>query len=111
MLLSDAVRHMDQAIQMLSNQYDEILVMLTNQHKTIRDLAKRVENVEQAGMESQVKQLKADSNEFEWRSRAYNLEIHGITQTEGENLIAHVYDFFKKTKRARVLRHGCYRLT
>lgn len=68
---------------------------LTNQDKTIKDLANHVETVEHAGMESQVKQLKADINELEWRNRQCNLEIHAINPTEGENLLVHVMAFPK----------------
>lgn len=68
---------------MMSAKYDEVL-----QHDTdIKDLKKRVTNIENREREVNVQHIAQDLNALEWQTRKTNLEIHEIPVSEHENLL------------------------
>ncbi|KAH7964018.1 hypothetical protein HPB51_027747 [Rhipicephalus microplus] len=76
----------------MSDKYDEMLTRLAAQEKDTKEIRKRLERLEQdtCASDDASKKLEADLNELEWRSRKFNLEIHGVSVYEGENLLAKV---------------------
>ncbi|KAG0411941.1 hypothetical protein HPB47_010915 [Ixodes persulcatus] len=72
---------------MISDQYDDILHRLNEQENDIKDLKKRVDKIERADAANEVRELRSELNELEWRSRQKNIEIHGVLETEGEDLL------------------------
>lgn len=85
--LKGTVEGIEQSVQMMSEQYDEIMKQLACQNADIKNLKARVERIEEAKYEDEISQLKDEMNELEWRSRRLNLEFHGIPQTNNENLL------------------------
>lgn len=88
--LKETVNGIEQAIQMLSDKYDGVISRMTQQEMDLKELKKRVERVEQDEAKAEIRQLKDQINELEWRSRRQNLELHGIPTTEKENMMEKV---------------------
>lgn len=57
----DGIRHL---VQMMSDQYDEILTQLTSQNVFIKDLQTRVEKVESSKYQDEISQLKDEINKL-----------------------------------------------
>lgn len=90
--LRETVPNIERSIQLMSDKYDEMLTRLAAQEKDTKEIRKRLERLEQdtCASDDASKKLEADLNELEWRSRKFNLEIHGVSVSEGENLLAKV---------------------
>ncbi|KAH9365021.1 hypothetical protein HPB48_006776 [Haemaphysalis longicornis] len=86
--LRETVESIDDAIQYLSEQYDEILRKTEQNEHDVKDLKRRLEKVEMRDRE--VAELQAEVDNLEWRSRRLNLEFHGIEETEDENLLEEI---------------------
>lgn len=86
--LRETVESIDDAIQYLSEQYDEILRKTEQNERDVKDLKRRLEKVEMRDRE--VAELQAEVDNLEWRSRRLNLEFHGIQKTEDENLLEEI---------------------
>lgn len=87
LLLKETVQGIEHTVQMISDQYDDILHRLNEQENDIKDLKKRVDKIERADAANEVRELRSELNELEWRSRRKNIEIHGVLETEGEDLL------------------------
>lgn len=76
----------------MSDKYDEMLARLAAQEKDTKEIRKRLEHLEQSSHASgdATKKLEADLNELEWRNRRFNLEIHGVSAADNENLLEKV---------------------
>lgn len=83
MTLKETVESIEKSQQLISSQYDGIMKQVAQQEEKITDLHKRLERMEKQELQSSV-------HELEWRSRKLNLEIHGIAQTEKENLLCKI---------------------
>lgn len=94
--LKTAVESIEHSVQMLSDQYDEVLKCLNVRGNDINGLKKRVDQIERVGTEHEVQELKSQLNNLEWRSRRQNLEIHGVCETEREDLLSVVNDVAAK---------------
>lgn len=80
---------MELSIQFMSKSFDEIKQNLNTQKTEIKELRKRVTELEEKDHKSKhvQDQLLQEVNELEFRSRRLNLEVHGIPATQNENLI------------------------
>lgn len=87
--LNEKVDRMEQSVQHMSNRFDELEKQLKHQATEIKDLNKKVRELEKKDETNRAirDQLQQAVNELEFRSRRLNLEVHGITMTQGENLL------------------------
>ena len=83
--LKEKIDGIEDALQLLSDQYDDLLSRTERNEREVKELKKRVEKVE--SRDSEVAQLKDELDNLEWRSRRLNLEFHGIKGTQSENLL------------------------
>lgn len=86
MELKDTVSAIEVSVNMMSTQYDEILKQMRQHDTEIKDLKKRMTNMENREKEVNVQQMTQDINALEWQTRKMNLEFHGIPVSERENL-------------------------
>ncbi|CAN7994975.1 unnamed protein product [Ixodes pacificus] len=80
------------SVQLLSDQFDSIQRRLENHDQEIKDVKHRVEKIEKSSGPQALAQLQLDVDALEWRSRRLNIEIHGIPDTDGEDLLSKVND-------------------
>lgn len=85
--LKETVDGIERSVQLMSDNYDEVLKRINQQDRDVKDLRKRVEVIEGNINGPMIGQLQRDVNELEWRSRKQNLEVHGIPVTENEVLL------------------------
>lgn len=86
--LPSQVAEIKQSIEMMSKKYDEILSKQAHHDKEICSLKRRVLELETKPCDSDdIQQMKTSLNDIEWRSRKYNIEVHGIAVSEDENLL------------------------
>lgn len=93
--LKETVDSIEQSMQVLSGKYDEILEKLNKQDGEIRNLRQRVDKMEKVNAKAEIKFLKEQVNELEWRGRRQNLEIHGIPAEANEDLLEKINDVAK----------------
>lgn len=86
MELKDTVSAIEVSVNMMSTQYDEILKQMRQHDTEIKDLKKRMANMETREKEVNVQQMTQDINALEWQTGKMNLEIHGIPVSGRENL-------------------------
>lgn len=88
--LTEKVEAMEKSLQFMSNKFDEFELKFSRQDNEIKELKKRVTELEDKDDTNQVNltQLQEEINDLEYRSRQLNLEIHGIPKAENENLLA-----------------------
>lgn len=94
--LKETVNGIESSIQHMSEKYDELLASVQRQDRDIKELSRRVKGIEEAETHKQLEKLKHEMNELEWHSRKMNLEVHGITTTENENLLLKINEVAKK---------------
>ncbi|KAK8768633.1 hypothetical protein V5799_014902, partial [Amblyomma americanum] len=90
MTLKCTVENIEQSVQTMSDQYDTILQHITRQDKDIAELRKRVDAIESREPLLDSEQIMKDINDLEWQSRKLNLEFHGISESENEDLLSKV---------------------
>lgn len=88
--LTDKVDGIEQSIQMLSNQFDAVQEKLKQQGKEIKDIKARIDRIEREEDIGGLARLQMDVDELEWRSRRLNIEIHGLAESQDEDLLAKV---------------------
>ncbi|KAH7954999.1 hypothetical protein HPB49_023709 [Dermacentor silvarum] len=94
--LPTKVNGIEESIQLLSDRFDVIQQRQDRQEKELKDLRRKVENIEKSGATKELEQLQTDIEALEWRSRSLNIEIHGIAETKGEDLLEKVNDLAKE---------------
>lgn len=87
--LPGKVQSIEESVQVISDKFDQFQTRLLAQEKSTKELEKRVGILENSSLK-EVDQLRLDVDNLEWRSRRLNIEIHGIQETENENLIEKV---------------------
>lgn len=87
MALKATVSAIELSVSMMSAKYDEVLQHMRQHDTDIKDLKKRVTNIENREREVNVQHIAQDLNALEWQTRKTNLEIHGIPVSEHENLL------------------------
>lgn len=85
--MKNTVDGIERSVQVMSDQYDELLTEVKQQKKEISDLKKRIERVETSG-DAEVQQLRREVNELEQYSRRQNIEVHGLVPSANENLLS-----------------------
>lgn len=80
---------------MLSDKFDEFQARLASQEKATKELTKRVQKLEVADSSKELAQLQHDVNSLEYRTRRLNVEIHGVQETENEDLLTKVNEIAK----------------
>lgn len=96
MTLKNTVESIEQSVQLMSDQYDELLVHVRHQDKEKSQIKKRVDILERREQSGGTHQLMQDVNDLEWQSRKLNLEFHGIPVSENEDLLSKVNDVASK---------------
>lgn len=87
MLVKETVNKLEQSVQHMSEQYDEVLKEMKRQSTEIATLKKKVEKIEADNAGQEIQKLRIQVNSLEQYSRRQNLEIHGLPQTDNENLL------------------------
>lgn len=85
--LSAKVESMELSVQVMSEQYDEVLKKMREQENEIKILKKRVNELENDRGGDETAQLKRELNRLEQYGRANNLEVHGLVETLNEDLL------------------------
>uniref|UniRef100_A0A6B0V481 Putative myosin-2 heavy chain-like protein n=1 Tax=Ixodes ricinus TaxID=34613 RepID=A0A6B0V481_IXORI len=85
--LSAKVDSMELSVQVMSEQYDEVLKKMREQENEIKVLKKRVNELENDRGGDETAQLKRELNRLEQYGRANNLEVHGLVETLNEHLL------------------------
>ncbi|XP_077516752.1 uncharacterized protein LOC144127716 [Amblyomma americanum] len=70
--------------------------MVDSQKKDIDDLKERVEKIETQTATEEIKELKQQLNDLDQYNRRQNLEIHGLKQTDDENLLSKLNDIARE---------------
>ncbi|KAH7985148.1 hypothetical protein HPB49_026581 [Dermacentor silvarum] len=94
--LSEKVDNIESCIVMMSSKYDEILTVIKRQDQDLKQLHKRVEQIETKSNTADVAELRATVDELERRGRCLNLEIHGLPKTDNEELLSKVKEVAKE---------------
>lgn len=100
--IKETVDKMEHSVEMLSEKYDDVLSQLKRQDRDITSLRKRVEELENSDSAKEIKNLKKEVNELEQYGRRQNLEVHGIPQSENENLLTKLNDVAVKLSLAQL---------
>ncbi|KAG0416708.1 hypothetical protein HPB47_006198 [Ixodes persulcatus] len=87
--LKEKVDSMERSVQFLSKQFGDFEKTLKVHDTEIKELKRRVTDLEKKDELSRAAndQLQKEVNDLEFRSRRLNLEVHGIPEVQGENLI------------------------
>lgn len=85
---SETIHNMESSLAMLSSKYDDIIRSLEGQKEEVKDLKKKTNDFEArvAAQSSRISYLESEVDRLEQYSRKYNIEIHGIKVTDGEDL-------------------------
>ncbi|KAH9374524.1 hypothetical protein HPB48_017082 [Haemaphysalis longicornis] len=81
---------LEASVQVLSEKLDEFQARLASQEKATKKLTKRLQQLEVADSSKELTQLQLDMNDLEYRSRRLNVEIHGVQETEKQDLLTKV---------------------
>lgn len=81
---------MEKSVQVLSDHFDAIQQRLDTHDNDIKDVKSRLEKIEKQGAIQQLSQLESDVEDLQRRSRRLNLEIQGVTEDDGEDLLSKV---------------------
>ncbi|KAG0431749.1 hypothetical protein HPB47_021490 [Ixodes persulcatus] len=87
--LTEKVDSLERSVQYMSKRFDEFEKEMKLQKTEIKDLSKRVRQMEEKEELNRVvqEQLQQEVNDLEFWGRRLNLEIHGIPAVQGENLL------------------------
>lgn len=88
--LPEKVDNIEKSISMMSDKYDEVLNVMSRHDAELKELRKRVEAVESRSDTEEVEVLKRTVNDLEYRSCRQNIVIHGITESQNEDLLCKV---------------------
>ncbi|XP_077496226.1 uncharacterized protein LOC144114486 [Amblyomma americanum] len=94
--MSSKLESLESSVSLLSDKFDEFQTRLLAQEKSTKDVTKRVERLEKAEWACEIAQLNKDVDSLEWRSRRLNIEIHGLPETENEDLLKKVNEIGTK---------------
>ncbi|XP_050052504.2 uncharacterized protein [Dermacentor andersoni] len=90
--IPDPLEPLESSVQLLSDKFDDFQTRLLAQEKLTKEVTKRVEQLEKGEGASEIAQLNLDIHNLEWRSRRLNIEFHGITESDDEDLMKKVND-------------------
>lgn len=98
MVLPTKMGELEASVQVLSDKFDEFQERLASQEKATKELTKRVQKLEVANSSKELAQLQQDVNGLEYRTRRLNIEVHGVQETEKEDLLTKVNEIAKQIK-------------
>ncbi|KAH6947994.1 hypothetical protein HPB50_022407 [Hyalomma asiaticum] len=90
--LTEKVGEVERLAQLLSDKFDNIQERLDRHENEIKCLHGRVEKIEKVCDAKSLTQLQFDVDDLERRSRQLNIEVHGIPEEKGEDLLAKLND-------------------
>lgn len=105
LVIPNKMTEIEKVMQMLSDQFDKIQNRQDIQEKEIKEVKRKVEKIESSGALEQLCRLESDLEVLEWRSRRLNMEIHGIAEIEGENLLEKVNNLGAKLEMQPITSH------
>lgn len=88
--LKKTIDSIEKKVQEVSDKYDAVLKNQIRHETEIKELRKRMDTVENENPAPEVDRLRDEINDLEWQTRKLNLELHGVTMTENENLLEKV---------------------
>lgn len=100
--LKETVDGIEKSVQAMSDNYDAVLKQVGEQGKEIKQIKRRLEGLEKTDADAEIKRLKHEVNNLEWRNRKQNLEIHGIPMNANEDLLVKVNEVAKMLEVADV---------
>lgn len=103
--LPKKIEELEKSVQHMSDKFDEFQSRLLKQENLTKELVKRVDVLENTESSKEIAQLRTAVDNLEWRSRRPNIEIHGIPETEKENLLEKVNELALKLKIPPVTDH------
>lgn len=86
-VMKETVMHIEKSVQAMSDNYDEVLKKMKEHDSEIKQLKKKVSQLEQDRKTDETAQLKKELNKLEQYGRKNNLEVHGLMETLNENLL------------------------
>lgn len=96
MLWRDTVTNIKPSIEHLSDNYEDVFEKMTRQEAEISSLKKRVNRIERTENISQITWLKFDMYDLKRRGRRLNIDLHGISKNENEELLKKIDAVAKK---------------
>ncbi|XP_077528613.1 uncharacterized protein LOC144140977 [Haemaphysalis longicornis] len=100
------IEELEKSVQHMSDKFDEFQSRLLKQENLTKELVNRVDELENTETSKEIAQLRTAVDNLEWRSRRLNIEVHGIPETENENLFEKVNELALKLKIPPVTDHG-----
>ncbi|CAN7945795.1 unnamed protein product [Ixodes pacificus] len=85
--MKQTVMDIEKSVQAMSDNYDEVLRKMKEHDSEIKELRKKVNQLEQERKTDETNQLKKELNKLEQYGRRNNLEVHGLVETINENLL------------------------
>lgn len=105
MTLPSVIGAIERSVQVLSDTFDDFQRRLLEQEKATKELTKRVNLLESVGSPNKLAQIRQDLDNLEWHSRRLNVEIHGIPETQNEDLMNKINELAKKLEVPPVARN------
>lgn len=94
--LTEKLDAVESSIQMLHEEFATIKERLDTQDKEIKGIKGRIGKLERDAGSKDITQLQLSVHDLEWRSRRLNIEIHGIPEAAGEDLLSKVNEVADK---------------
>ncbi|CAN7999755.1 unnamed protein product [Ixodes pacificus] len=85
--MKQTVMDIEKSVQSTLDSYDELLKKVKDHHSEIKDLRKRVSELENEKRNDETNQLKKEINKLEQYGRRNNLEVHGLAESLNKNLL------------------------
>lgn len=85
--IKETVMHIEKSVKLMSDSYDEVLKKMKEHDSDIKELKKKVNELEQERKTDETAQIKTELNKLEQYGRMNNLEVHGLAETPNENLL------------------------
>lgn len=85
---AEIIQSMEASLETLSSKYDDIVHSLEGQKAEIKDISKKTHDLgmKVADQSARISFLENEVDRLEQYSRKYNVEIHGIKESDGEDL-------------------------
>ncbi|KAH8030779.1 hypothetical protein HPB51_011619 [Rhipicephalus microplus] len=88
MPLKETVDKIEESVQFMSDQMTDVMKRTEENERSIKELRTRIESLEM--QDKKLESLNRQLDDLEWRNRRYNLEFHGIRQTQQEDLVGKI---------------------
>ncbi|XP_042150253.1 uncharacterized protein LOC121838222 [Ixodes scapularis] len=85
--MKQTVMDIEKSVQAMPDNYDEVLRKMKEHDSEIKELRKKVNQLVQERKTDKTTELKKELNKLEQYGRRNNLEVHGLVETNNENLL------------------------